>query len=124
MPDRAASAALCIGAYTCAIAVGYGCAAVLAHTYADVSLLWVALAADVAATLAIFAFSMLADNSSVYDPYWMIGPALWLMWLKLAFGGAWHPRQTLAMSSTPHAAAQIAQWCCCFSHSSCVSILV
>ena len=33
---------------------------------------------DVAATLIIYAFSLFADNSSVYDPYWCVLP-LWLL---------------------------------------------
>ncbi|HYC00173.1 MAG TPA: DUF1295 domain-containing protein [Candidatus Limnocylindrales bacterium] len=36
--------------------------------------LLVALGADLAATLAIFAFSMAFDNSSFYDPYWSVAP--------------------------------------------------
>ena len=35
---------------------------------------WVAAAADVAATLAIFAYSFRFDNSSFYDPYWSVAP--------------------------------------------------
>ena len=35
----------------------------------------VALAADVAATLVIFAFSVAFGNSSFYDPYWSVAPA-------------------------------------------------
>lgn len=34
----------------------------------------VALAADAAATIAIFAFSMAFDNSSFYDAYWSVAP--------------------------------------------------
>jgi steroid 5-alpha reductase family enzyme len=36
--------------------------------------LHIALAADVAATLVVFAFSVALDNSSVYDPYWSVAP--------------------------------------------------
>jgi steroid 5-alpha reductase family enzyme len=36
--------------------------------------LWVALAADLAATLTVFAFSVGFDNSSLYDPYWSVAP--------------------------------------------------
>jgi steroid 5-alpha reductase family enzyme len=36
--------------------------------------LTVALAADVVATVAVFAVSMLVDNASVYDPYWSVAP--------------------------------------------------
>src|SRR4051794_37830974 len=34
----------------------------------------VALVADCAATIAVFAFSMAFDNSSFYDPYWSVLP--------------------------------------------------
>ena len=33
---------------------------------------------DVAATAIIYAFSLVADNSSVYDPFWCVLP-LWLL---------------------------------------------
>ncbi|HKU42204.1 MAG TPA: DUF1295 domain-containing protein [Polyangiales bacterium] len=36
--------------------------------------LWVALAADLAATLVVFGFSVGFDNSSLYDPYWSVAP--------------------------------------------------
>lgn len=36
--------------------------------------LWIAFAADVAATLVVFAFSVALDNSSMYDPYWSVAP--------------------------------------------------
>lgn len=36
--------------------------------------LWVVAAADAAATVVVFAFSVALDNSSVYDPYWSVGP--------------------------------------------------
>ena len=36
--------------------------------------LWAVAAADAAATLAVFVFSVLCDNSSVYDPYWSAAP--------------------------------------------------
>jgi steroid 5-alpha reductase family enzyme len=34
----------------------------------------VAAVADLAATVMVFAFSVLLDNSSVYDPYWSVAP--------------------------------------------------
>ncbi|HKP62823.1 MAG TPA: DUF1295 domain-containing protein [Polyangiales bacterium] len=36
--------------------------------------LWVALGADVVATLVVFGFSVAFDNSSLYDPYWSVAP--------------------------------------------------
>jgi steroid 5-alpha reductase family enzyme len=52
-------------------------------------------AADVAATLVVFAFSMVLDNGSTYDPYWSVVPPLFaLYWL--GFGdGAVGTRQVL-----------------------------
>ena len=49
--------------------------------------LWVALAADVAATLLVFAFSVAFDNSSLYDPYWSAEPAGARRLLRAAAGG-------------------------------------
>jgi steroid 5-alpha reductase family enzyme len=47
----------------------------------------VALAADVAATVAVFAFSRAYDNSSLYDPYWSVAPpaiALWFTFVPMS----------------------------------------
>ena len=48
----------------------------------------VAGAADAAATLVVFAFSVLHDNSSIYDPYWSVAPVpVALYWASLDAGG-------------------------------------
>ena len=61
------SAALCCTSYLVATAVFLATVAV-----ADQALppFWLALIADLAATLAIFAGSLISGNSCVYDPYW------------------------------------------------------
>ncbi len=46
----------------------------------------VAFAADVAATLAIFAFSFAFGNSSFYDAYWSVVPPLVALWFVVAPG--------------------------------------
>lgn len=47
----------------------------------------VAAAADAAATVVVFAFSVLHDNSSIYDPYWSVAPLpIALYWASLADG--------------------------------------
>ena len=46
----------------------------------------VALAADVAATLAVFAFSFAFGNSSFYDAYWSVAPPLVALWFVVAPG--------------------------------------
>ncbi len=74
-----------------ALAVAYGAAlaAALAVGWALGARhpILVAAAADAAATLVVFAFSVRHDNSSVYDPYWSVAPvpiALW--WASLGAG--------------------------------------
>jgi steroid 5-alpha reductase family enzyme len=48
----------------------------------------VAAAADAAATVVVFAFSVRHDNSSIYDPYWSVAPVpIALYWASLADGG-------------------------------------
>ncbi|MEM8986058.1 MAG: DUF1295 domain-containing protein [Pseudomonadota bacterium] len=45
--------------------------------------LWGALAADVAATVVVFAVSTVVRNSSVYDPYWSVAPpVLFAYWMS------------------------------------------
>jgi steroid 5-alpha reductase family enzyme len=53
---------------------GLGAALAVARALPGRDPLLVAGLADVAATLAVFAFSVAADNSSVYDPYWSVAP--------------------------------------------------
>lgn len=48
----------------------------------------IAAAADAAATVVVFAFSVLHDNSSLYDPYWSVAPVpIALYWASLADAG-------------------------------------
>lgn len=55
------------------VAAGAGFA--LARALPGTSPLWqVVAAADVAATVVVFAFSVVLDNSSVYDAYWSVAP--------------------------------------------------
>jgi steroid 5-alpha reductase family enzyme len=60
----------CALAYALALAAAVG----VAHALHGAHPLWVALAADVAATLLVFAFSVAFGNSSLYDPYWSVAP--------------------------------------------------
>ena len=75
-----------------AVAVGLGMGE--AHPIA------VALAADVAATLAVFGFSVAFRNSSFYDPYWSVAPiAIGAYWIASSSGpGAGIARQALAFA--------------------------
>ncbi len=53
----------------------------------DYDPLWQAAAADVAATLVIFAFARVHDNSSFYDAYWSVAPPLLLGFWWWVYGG-------------------------------------
>ncbi len=76
MPDapprsRTASFAWIVVAYAAGLAVAY----VVARHFAGTQPLWFSvLTADVAATCTVFAFSVVLNNSSVYDPYWSVAP--------------------------------------------------
>jgi len=58
-------------AYLAAFAIAFAIARWLGH---DMPPLVVVAWADFAATLTVFAFSVFAKNSSVYDPYWSVAP--------------------------------------------------
>jgi steroid 5-alpha reductase family enzyme len=70
--------------------------------------LWVALLADVVATIIVFIFSVIFKNASLYDPYWSVAPPLiawyWMdkvdshappVWLMLVVITFWAIRLTL-----------------------------
>lgn len=56
-------------------------------------------AADLAATIVVFAVSLLTDNSSVYDPYWSVAPIAIAGWLaaRPVASGAPIARQALVI---------------------------
>lgn len=57
----------------------------------DYHILWKILIADVIGTVIVFIFSMIFNNSSMYDPYWSVQPfviALFLAWPLEAMGMA------------------------------------
>lgn len=72
--NRKASFAIIILVYAFATAVGVG-------TYQMLPFGWWQnlLAADIVATVLTFAFSVLLDNASVYDPYWSVQPIVILI---------------------------------------------
>lgn len=61
-------------------------AAVLTLKFAPIEdLLWKTAAADVVATIVVFVFSMIKNNSSVYDPYWSAAPIIIVLyWLHVS----------------------------------------
>jgi len=51
------------------------------------------LIADIAATALIFIFSIIFNNSSIYDPYWSVVPPLIVIYLMKIFPDGDHSRQ-------------------------------
>ena len=82
-----------IAAYVLAGAAAIG-TGILFHAQQPVVL--VALA-DVAATIVVFIFSVIASNSSIYDPYWSVAPVpIALFWLlQPGSNGFANPRHVL-----------------------------
>ena len=97
-PQRPVAASQCYQAYAASIVMG--------------ALTWLALTrfapandpfsnglmVTVVATFVIYVFSIRNDNSSIYDPYWVIAPPLLALGIKAdsaAGFGAWHPRDVL-----------------------------
>ena len=70
------------------VALAYGAAVFSAwhvlHATAGWAPWWRVAVADGVATLVVFAFSVVLDNSSVYDPYWSVAPMLIAPWLSVA----------------------------------------
>jgi len=63
-----------LGKVALTYAVALVAAALVARALPGLGPLAAAAAADVAATLVVFAASVLCDNSSLYDPYWSVAP--------------------------------------------------
>jgi steroid 5-alpha reductase family enzyme len=80
--ERARAIAICVLAYVAA--AGVACAVGWRLSGRDPIL--VVAAADLAATLAVFALSFAFDNSSLYDPYWSAAPPAIALYWALAPG--------------------------------------
>ena len=66
------------------------------------NLWWAGLAVSALATIVIWIFSILNNNSSIYDPYWVIAPPLLALTLKAGGEGTllgpWHWRQIIIIA--------------------------
>jgi steroid 5-alpha reductase family enzyme len=69
---RKAALLLCLGIYVVALLT----AMLSVRLMRGGNPVFVALVADIIATVTVFAFSMIFDNSSFYDPYWSVAPPL------------------------------------------------
>lgn len=82
------------GAYLAAL----GVASAIVSALPNFPPLWTLLAADLAATVVVFVFSRVFDNSSFYDPYWSVAPIAIVPFLVSRSADGWSPRATLVMA--------------------------
>ena len=95
--NKTASTLICAGAYIVA-----GAAALAAgYLVPGTNVIITALAADCAATVVVFIFSLALNNSSMYDPYWSVAPLpIALYWLAGGSGGGPSPRRIAVIALT------------------------
>lgn len=89
------STLICAGAY---LVAGFA-AFITGYLIPGTDAIITALAADCAATVVIFLFSVLLNNSSMYDPYWSVAPLpIAAYWLTSLSGGMLTPRQIVVLA--------------------------
>lgn len=78
MRTRRSGLLICLLAYLTAFLVCY----LFGSVFYGKNIILQAFILNILATVAVFLFSMLLDNSSMYDPYWSIAPpAIFLYWI-------------------------------------------
>ena len=86
-PGKSKAVALVGVTYAVALGVAVAVGLLARELWPALHPLWVVALADLAATVVVFVASVLADNSSFYDPYWSLQPlaiAGYLLWLAPA----------------------------------------
>ena len=76
----------------------FGVASAVAGAAPGLHPLWTVFAADVAATVLVFAFSVTFSNSSFYDPFWSVAPMLIAPYLVTRSALGWSPRAILVVA--------------------------
>jgi len=77
---RSASFGVVIASYLAALAAAFAVGVMMGSAHP----VFTVLAADTVATLVVYAASMMASNSSVYDPYWSVAPpVIALYWAQV-----------------------------------------
>jgi steroid 5-alpha reductase family enzyme len=97
-PDRRISFSALLLAYLVAGAAALTAAAIARRFVPSLHPVLAAAAADLLATIVVFAFSAGFDNSSIYDPYWSVAPVpIALFWLFASGGAGTRPRQAAVL---------------------------
>jgi steroid 5-alpha reductase family enzyme len=101
-PHRPVAALQCYLAYGSALLVGVVTWWVLQSHQVLENPFWIGLAVSCMCTVVVWVFSIANDNSSVYDPYWVIAPPLIALALKATWEGGllgpWHTRQIIVIA--------------------------
>ena len=86
--SKSSALGLVTASYVMALAAGWATIVFGPGLLGTDSPLWLAFAADVVATLVIFGWSFVYNNSSFYDAYWsVIPPAIIVYWMMVAEPG-------------------------------------
>lgn len=99
-PHRPVKAIYCYLAYFLAIAGGAVSWFYLRQSQAHLDPFITGLVITIIATFVVYVFSIANNNSSIYDPYWVIAPPLLALGIKATSEAgltAWHPRDILVM---------------------------
>jgi steroid 5-alpha reductase family enzyme len=108
-PRRPVAALQCYLAYGSALLAGALSWTLLQRQGLFADPYWLGFAVTCICTVVIWVFSIANDNSSIYDPYWVVAPPLLALALKATaqggLGGAWHARQLII-------AACLCIWAC------------
>jgi len=96
-PHRPVPAAQCYLAYVVALLAGIAAWRMFLTQGLIEDPFWIGLAASCVSTAVVWVFSVANDNSSIYDPYWVIAPPILALALKASGGdgllGEWSGRQ-------------------------------
>jgi steroid 5-alpha reductase family enzyme len=98
VPKRVVPPLQCYLAYASALAIGCAAWVLIMRFNIIKEPVWTGLAVTVICTLVILVYSLINNNSSIYDPYWVIAPPLLALALKATTSGLmsnWHPRQAI-----------------------------
>jgi steroid 5-alpha reductase family enzyme len=101
-PHRPVPALHCYLAYFSALLVGIALWWLLDSRDFMRNPLWIGLIVTCGSTVTVWVFSIVNNNSSIYDPYWVIAPPVLALALKITGGGGllgpWHLRQVLIIA--------------------------
>ena len=100
-PQRPVTALQCYLTYIVSLLVGVALWIWLAHDQPDNSAFTNGLIVTTVCTFVVWIFSMVNDNSSLYDPYWVIAPPFFVLGVIADANGAlsdWHARQVLVFA--------------------------